>query len=459
MDATSRRLRSVNPATEEVLAEYDQHDAGQIDEALDRAVSAFEHNRSLTFLDRAGKMATAADILVNEKDQFARLATKEMGKPLKAAIAEVEKCASACRHYAEHAERYMADHEIKSNADKSWVRYLPIGPVLAVMPWNFPFWQVFRFAAPALMAGNVGLLKHASNVPGTAQAIEEIFRRAGFDAGEFQTLLIGSGPVEKIIKDDRVRAVTLTGSEKAGASVAATAAASIKKAVLELGGSDPFIVMPSCDLESTVKQAVTARTLNNGQSCIAAKRFIVHADVYDDFAEKFARSMDALKVGDPMEDDTAIGPLAMPQIRDDLVDQVEQTLAKGAKRLAGAEPVNGRGYFYKPGVIADIPEGSPGYSEEFFGPVALLFRITSLEEAITLANATRFGLGSSIWTSDREEQEQAINRLEAGATHVNSIVASDPRLPFGGVKSSGFGRELSAEGIREFLNVKTVAIG
>lgn len=459
MDSTSRRLRSVNPATEEVLAEYDQHDAGQIEDALDRAITAFEHNRALTFLDRAGKMATAADILVNEKEQFARLATKEMGKPLKAAIAEVEKCASACRHYAEHAEHYMADREIESNADKSFVRYLPLGPVLAVMPWNFPFWQVFRFAAPALMAGNVGLLKHASNVPGTAQAIEDIFRRAGFDAGEFQTLLIGSGPVEKIIKDDRVRAVTLTGSEKAGASVAAAAASSIKKAVLELGGSDPFIVMPSCNLENTVKQAVTARTLNNGQSCIAAKRFIVHADVYDEFAERFAKGMDALKVGDPMEDDTDIGPLAMPQIRDDLVDQVEQTLLKGAKRLTGAESVSGRGYFYKPGVIADIPQASPGYSEEFFGPVALLFRVTSLDEAITLANDTRFGLGSSIWTSDETEQQEAINRLEAGATHVNSIVASDPRLPFGGVKSSGFGRELSAEGIREFLNVKTVAIG
>lgn len=459
MDATSQCLRSVNPATEEVLAEYDQHDAGQIDDALDRAVSAFRHNRSLSFLERAGKMGTAADILVNEKEEFARLATKEMGKPLKAAIAEIEKCALVCRHYAEHAERYMEDREIDSGADKSWVRYLPIGPVLAVMPWNFPFWQVFRFAAPALMAGNVGLLKHASNVPGTAQAIQDIFRRAGFDAGEFQTLLIGSGPVEKIIKDERIRAVTLTGSEKAGAAVASNAAASIKKSVLELGGSDPFIVMPSCNLEYTVKQAVTARTQNAGQSCIAAKRFIVHADVYDDFAQAFAGGMDALKVGDPMEEHTDIGPLAMPQIRDDLVDQVEQTLSKGAKRLIGAEPVNGRGYFYKPGIIADIPEGSPAWSEELFGPVALLFKVGGLDEAITLANATRFGLGSSIWTNDEREMEEAIDRLEAGATHVNSIVASDPRLPFGGVKSSGFGRELSAEGIREFLNVKTVAIG
>lgn len=459
MDATSRRLRSVNPATEEVLAEYDQHDANHIDDALNRALSAFERNRSLGFRERAAKMATAADILVNEKDRFARLATSEMGKPLAAAVAEVEKCALACRHYAEQAEAYLTGREIETNADRSFVRYLPIGPVLAVMPWNFPFWQVFRFAAPALMAGNVGLLKHASNVPGTAQAIEDVFIRAGFDAGEFQTLLIGSGPVEKIIADPRVRAVTLTGSERAGAKVAAAAGAAIKKTVLELGGSDPFIVMPSCDLAETVKQAVTARTQNAGQSCIAAKRFLVHADVYDDFADGFAKAMAALAVGDPMEEGTDIGPLAMPQIRDDLVDQVETTVSKGARKLTGAEPVNGKGYYYRPGVLTDIPADSPGYGEELFGPVALLFRVGGLDEAIAIANDTRFGLGSSIWTEDEDEMEQAIDRLEAGATHVNSIVASDPRMPFGGVKSSGYGRELSAEGIREFVNVKTVAIG
>jgi succinate-semialdehyde dehydrogenase/glutarate-semialdehyde dehydrogenase len=309
------------------------------------------------------------------------------------------------------------------------------------------------------MAGNVGLLKHASNVPGTAQASEDIFRRAGFDAGEFQTLMIGSGPVEKIIKDPRVRAVTLTGSEGAGAAVAAAAGSQFKKTVLELGGSDPFIVMPSCDLEKTVKQAVTARTMNNGQSCIAAKRFLVHAGIYGDFAELFTRAMDALKVGDPMKEDTDIGPLAMAQIRDDLVDQVDKTVSKGAKRLTGAEPVNGKGFFYKPGILADIPENSPAYGDELFGPVALLFRIGGLDEAITLANATRFGLGSSIWTQDEDEMQQAIDRLDAGATHVNSIVASDPRVPFGGVKSSGYGRELSAEGIREFLNAKAVSIG
>jgi succinate-semialdehyde dehydrogenase/glutarate-semialdehyde dehydrogenase len=451
-------IESRNPATEELIETFEPLREAEISTRLDRAVRAFQDHRKSTFEQRAKAMQAAGRILLDEKDAFGRLISSEMGKTLKSAVAEVAKCASICRYYAETAEDFLADEKMASDAARSFVRYLPMGPILAVMPWNFPFWQVFRFAAPALMAGNVGLLKHASNVPRSALAIEDIFRRAGFAEGCFQTLLIGSDKVEKILRDERVRAATLTGSEHAGAAVAATAGAEIKHTVLELGGSDPFIVMPSADLDKAVGLAVTARTINNGQSCIAAKRFIVHAEIYDAFAEQFVAGFEALEVGDPMEDDTDIGPLAMRQIRDEVDNQVRRSIDAGATRLSGAERMDGKGYFYRPGILADVPESAPAFSEELFGPVAILFKAASFDEAIELGNATRFGLGSALFSEDPSEIERAATNLDAGATFINSMVASDPRLPFGGVKSSGYGRELSRDGIREFVNRKTISI-
>ncbi|MFP3943655.1 MAG: NAD-dependent succinate-semialdehyde dehydrogenase, partial [Alphaproteobacteria bacterium] len=389
---------------------------------------------------------------------WGRLMTEEMGKTHKAAVAEAEKCAWVCRFYADNAERFLKDEHIRTEASHSFVRHLPLGPVLAVMPWNFPFWQVFRFAAPALMAGNTGLLKHASNVPRCALAIEEVLREAGFAEGVFQSLLVGVPAVEKILKDGRVRAATLTGSEPAGASVASTAGAQIKKTVLELGGSDPFIVMPSADYDKALRTAVTARNINNGQSCIAAKRFIVHKDIYDRFETDFTERMAALNVGDPMSDGTDIGPLAMAQIRDDVTAQVEDSVHAGAKLLTGGKPRDGKGYFFEPGVLAEIPEDAPAFREEVFGPVALLFRAESFDHAIELANASRFGLGSAIWTTNPKEMSESADRIEAGCTFINAMVASDPRLPFGGVKASGYGRELSELGIKEFVNQKTVSV-
>lgn len=451
-------IRSQNPATEEILEEFDEASDSEIESALEKAAEAARRQSAMQVAERAQAMERAAELLEAEKDSYARTMTLEMGKPLAAAVSEVEKCAWACRYYAEHGQRFLEDEPVESDAARSFIRYLPIGPVLAVMPWNFPYWQVFRFAAPALVAGNVGLLKHASNVPRCALAIEDVLRRAGFEDGAFQALLIGSGKVEKVLRDSRVRAATLTGSEGAGRAVAKTAGSEIKKTVLELGGSDPFIVMPSAEMDKTVEAAVTARTINNGQSCIAAKRFLVHEDVYDDFSDAFVAGMGELSVGDPMADGTDIGPLAMKQIRDDLHQQVEETVEAGATRLSGARPVDGKGFFYQPGVLADIPADAPAFSEEVFGPVALLFRVKDLTQALELANATRFGLGSSIWTQDESEAERAAMSLDAGATFVNSIVASDPRLPFGGVKSSGYGRELSRLGMLEFVNQKTVSV-
>jgi succinate-semialdehyde dehydrogenase/glutarate-semialdehyde dehydrogenase len=381
-----------------------------------------------------------------------------MGKPVKAAVSEVQKCALVCRYYAEHAEAHLADEQVKTEAYESFIRYQPIGPVLAVMPWNFPFWQVFRFAAPALMAGNVGLLKHASNVPQSALAIEEVLRDAGFDRDEFQTLLIGADQVERILGDERVKAATLTGSEPAGASVASIAAKHIKKSVLELGGSDPFIVMPSADLDKAVEIAVKARIVNNGQSCIAAKRFIVHEKIYDQFTAKFVDAMNALKIGDPMDESTDVGPLAMPQLVNDIEKQVRDSVAAGAKLLCGGKRLGERGNFYAPTVLADIPKNAPAYAEETFAPVASLFRVRDTAEAIALANATPFGLGSAVFTNDRAEADRFIDGIEAGQVFVNAMVASDPRVPFGGVKHSGFGRELGVHGIREFVNIKTVWI-
>ena len=452
-------LQSINPATEKVMDRFEPQDAQTILAALDLADQAFRRHRKTRLNDRAGKMLAVAEILESEKAEWARIMTEEMGKPLAAAIAEAEKCAWACRFYAENAEPMLADHEIQMDAKMSFVRHLPLGPILAVMPWNFPFWQVIRFAAPNLMAGNVALLKHASNVPRCALALEEIFMRAGFDAGVFQTLLIGSDQVDAILKDSRVRAATLTGSEGAGRSVAKTAGGEIKKTVLELGGSDPFIVMPSADLENAIETAVTARMINNGQSCIAAKRFIVHEDVYDTFREGFVERVKALNVGDPMDEETAVGPLATAEIRDDLASQIRESVASGARMLAGGITLDqGPGWFFLPGVFEDVPDSAPAYREELFGPVAALFRVAGLDAAIEIANATPFGLGSAIWSRDEGEIQQAIDKIEAGSTFVNAMVASDPRLPFGGVKNSGYGRELAHAGMLEFVNQKTVSI-
>ena len=384
--------------------------------------------------------------------------TLEMGKPISAAIAEAEKCAAACRYYAANAEKFLADQPVRTDDGDSWIAFQPLGSVLAIMPWNFPFWQVFRFAAPALMAGNVGLLKHSSNVPQCALAIEEVFHRAGFAEGVFQTLLIGSDLVEKIIADPRIAAVTLTGSEGAGRSVAAAAGKHLKKSVVELGGSDPFVVMPSADLESAVSTAVTARMINNGQSCIAAKRFIVHAEIYDAFVKKFVSLVSAIRIGDPMDERTQLGPLATGAIRDELHGQVEKSVVQGAKALTGGKPLDRKGFFYAPTVLTDIPSGSPADQEELFGPVASVFRAKNLDEAIALANGTRFGHGASAWTRDGDEQARFVEEIESGLLFINGMVASDPRLPFGGVKSSGFGRELGEFGIREFVNIKTVKV-
>jgi succinate-semialdehyde dehydrogenase / glutarate-semialdehyde dehydrogenase len=385
--------------------------------------------------------------------------TTEMGKTLKSAIAEAEKCAWVCRYYAEHAAEFLADVPASTDATKSFVRYQPLGIVLAVMPWNFPFWQVFRFAAPALMAGNVGLLKHASNVPQCALAIEDIFSKAGFPEGAFQTLLVGSDRVEALINDDRVKAATLTGSEFAGASLAAAAGKQIKKTVLELGGSDPFIVLESADLEAAASTAVTARLLNNGQSCIAAKRFIVADAVADEFEKRLVEKYQVLKIGDPMDENTDIGPLATPGILDDLDKQVRACIEKGAKVLVGGQPLSDRpGNFYLPTILSDFPPGTPADQEEFFGPVALLFRVSDINAAISRANDIPFGLGASAWTTDPEEADRLIDELEAGAVFINGLVKSDPRLPFGGVKRSGYGRELGIQGIHEFVNIKTVWI-
>jgi len=452
-------IASINPATGETLRNFSALSAEQIEQKLRLAADTFRSYRHTSFSDRSRMMTRAAEILESEKHELGKTMTLEMGKPLKAAIGEAEKCAWVCRYYAENAERQLADQIVDTNARKSYVRFQPLGPVLAVMPWNFPFWQVFRFAAPALMAGNVGLLKHSSNVPQCALAIEEIFRRAGFPDGAFQTLLIGSDAVEGILKDPRVAAATLTGSEPAGRSVASIAGKEIKKTVLELGGSDPFIVMPSANFDVAVTTAVKARTINNGQSCIAAKRFIVANEIYNQFEERFVSEMKALRVGDPMDESIDIGPLATPQIRDDLVEQVKKALAGGARVLTGGKKLDGPGNFYEPTVLVNVDPSSPVSCEEIFGPVAMLFRVANIEEAIRLANATTFGLGAAAWTNDASEQAKFIEEIEAGCVFINGMVASDPRLPFGGVKNSGYGRELAEFGIREFVNIKTVWIG
>jgi succinate-semialdehyde dehydrogenase/glutarate-semialdehyde dehydrogenase len=449
-------MKSVNPATGQTIREFAEIGDPEIEARLGRAAEAFAAWRRVPFAERSRLMVRAAERLEARKEELGRRATLEMGKTLRAAIGEVEKCAWACRYYAETAPAHLAAEEVKSSARRSTVHYQPLGPVLAVMPWNFPFWQVFRFAAPALMAGNVGLLKHASNVPQCALDIEELLAEAGFPRGAFQTLLIGSSRVRRVIDDPRVAAATLTGSEGAGAAVGEQAGRQIKKVVLELGGSDPFVVMPSADLEAAVKTAVAARCVNNGQSCIAAKRFIVHRAVYPEFERRFVEAMSRLKVGDPMLPDTDLGPLATEQTRRDVAGQVEASVREGAKLLLGGAVPAGPGWFYPPTVLARIPERAPAYREEVFGPVALLFEVGSAAEAVRLANDSTFGLGASAWTRDAGEVALFVREIEAGQVFVNAMVASDPRLPFGGVKRSGHGRELGRWGIREFVNAKTV---
>ena len=451
-------IQTVNPATGEVVKTFESLSDGQLEVKLQRAADEFLSYRKTPFAERARLMLDAARILEEEKENYARVMTTEMGKTFRSAVDEAAKCAWVCRYYAEHAEQFLADEVVETTAKRSFIRYLPLGPVLAVMPWNFPFWQVLRFAAPALMAGNVGLLKHASIVPQSALMIEEIFHKAGFPGGVFQTLLISSQKVDRVLGDPRVAAATLTGSEGAGVEVGVGAAKRIKKVVLELGGSDPFIVMPSANLEAATTTAVKARIFNNGQSCIAAKRFIVAEGIANKFEKIFAEKMAALRVGDPFDEATELGPLSSAEGLEDLDRDVQATVKAGAKVLTGGKPLDRPGNFYAPTVLTQIPEGSPAQKEELFGPVGSVFRAKDFDDAIRIANDSRFGLGASAWTNDERERERFINELEAGMVFINRMVASDPRLPFGGVKWSGHGRELGVHGIREFTNIKTVWI-
>jgi succinate-semialdehyde dehydrogenase / glutarate-semialdehyde dehydrogenase len=451
-------IATVNPATEATEKEFSAYSEDEVESRLEAAVSAFAALRDTGFEQRGVWARTAAELLEGELPDLARLITTEMGKTFASAKAEVAKCATALRWFADHAEGYLADEVVATRASESRILYRPLGPVLAVMPWNFPMWQVMRFAAPNLMAGNVGLLKHSSNVPQTALAIEDLFLRAGFPPGSFQTLLVGSERVAALIGDERVRGVTLTGSEGAGRAVAEAAGRALKKSVLELGGSDPFVVMPSADLERAVSVAVEARMQNNGQSCIAAKRFIVHDEVYRAFEQSFVDKARNLRVGDPLEPDTEIGPLALRQGREDVHRQVSDARDKGASVLCGGEVPDGRGWYYPPTVLTGITPQMRVHVEEVFGPVAMLYRTTSAEEAAALANETGFGLGASVWSEDRGEQIEFAERLETGMVFVNAMVASMPELPFGGTKNSGYGRELSGLGIREFCDAKTLFV-
>lgn len=460
-------IATINPTNGKTLKTFEPFTPTDIAERLAKAQTAFEHYRQISFNQKAAWLRAAADLLEVNKQAYGELMTLEMGKPIKSAISEVSKCASVCRFYADNAANFLKDVPAITDASQSFVRYQPLGIVLAVMPWNFPFWQVFRFAAPTLMAGNVGLLKHASNVPQCALAIEEIFRKAGFPDHVFQTLLVGADAVAGIVADDRVKAATLTGSEPAGAALASVAGKHIKPTLLELGGTDPFIVMPSANLDDAIATAVTARLLNNGQSCIAAKRFILHEAIAEPFLKGLVAKFKALKVGDPMAAQVDVGPLATASIRDELAAQVNACMQTGAgvpvggnvEKLMAALPKDLQaGNFYPPTILTDIPPGTPAEQEEFFGPVALTFRVPSLAAAIALANSTSLGLGASAWTQEADECDRLINELEAGAVFINGMVKSDPRLPFGGIKRSGYGRELGKEGILAFMNAKTVWI-
>ena len=450
----SMAIESVNPATGERLRVFEPDAPAAVEAKLAAAATAFKTWSRRPIAERANVLRRAGDILQAEARAFGAVMTAEMGKLIGAAAAEAEKCAGACRYYADHAERFLQP-EVEANGHDA-VFFQPLGAVLAVMPWNFPFWQVIRFAAPALAAGNVGLLKHASNVPQCALALQDLFVRAGAPAGAFQTLMIGSDRVAAVIGDDRVAAVTVTGSEGAGRDIASTAGKHIKKSVLELGGSDAFIVLPSADLPRAVATAVKARLVNNGQSCIAAKRFIVADAIYDRFVRDFSAAMAALRIGDPAKPDTQLGPLALASIRDGVADQVDRSVAAGARLLTGGKRLDGPGYFYPATVLADVPPDAPAGREEVFGPVAAVFRVAGVDEAIALANASTFGLGAAAWTSDRGEADRLAHELEAGSVFINSMVASDHRFPFGGVKRSGYGRELGVFGLREFVNIKTV---
>ncbi|WP_181691599.1 NAD-dependent succinate-semialdehyde dehydrogenase [Natronomonas sp. LN261] len=450
-------MNAINPATGERIATYDEHARGDVDTALDEANNAFSGWRERPIRERERLLEAAGDVLRRNKRAYAETMTEEMGKPIGQATAEVEKCAWICDHYAEHASAYLEDeHHPSPPGVTAKTVHQPLGPVLAVMPWNFPFWQVFRFAAPYITAGNVGLLKHASNVPGCAVAIEDVFREAGYPEGVFQTLLVSSDRVDGILADDRVRAATLTGSGPAGSAVAETAGNHLKKTVLELGGSDPFVVLGDADVESAAETGVWARNQNGGQSCIAAKRFVVHTDAYDEFLDRFLEGVESLVVGDPMDDGTDVGPQARPDLMGELHEQVEASVEAGATLAAGGEPLDREGAFYPPTVLTDVPDGCPVDSEETFGPVAAVYEVTDVEAAIELANDTEFGLGGSVWTEDRERGERVAGRIEAGCVYVNQLVKSDPRVPFGGIGDSGHGRELSEAGIKEFVNPKTV---
>ncbi|CCK31760.1 Succinate-semialdehyde dehydrogenase [NADP+] [Streptomyces davaonensis JCM 4913] len=458
-------IATVNPANGETLKTYEAMGAEETERRLQLAEATFRTYRTTAFAERARLLNRAADLLDEDQQDIARVMTTEMGKPIRQARAEAAKCAKAMRWYAGHAEQLLADEEpadadvSDSGASRVRVRYRPLGPVLAVMPWNFPLWQVVRFAAPALMAGNVGLLKHASNVPQTALYLEDLFHRAGYPEGAFQTLLIGAGAVEEILRDERVKAATLTGSEPAGRAVASVAGDMVKKSVLELGGSDPYVVMPSADLDRAAQIAVTARVQNNGQSCIAAKRFIVHTDVYDAFAERFVAGMKALTVGDPMAEETEVGPLATEQGRTDVEELVDDATRSGATALCGGHRLRRPelpGWYYPPTVLAGITREMRIHREEAFGPVATLYRAGDLDEAVLIANDTPFGLSSNVWTRDETEVDRFVRDLEAGSVYVNGMTASHPAFPFGGAKRSGYGRELSGHGIREFCNITTV---
>ncbi|WP_255169232.1 NAD-dependent succinate-semialdehyde dehydrogenase [Natrononativus amylolyticus] len=450
-------MESVNPATGEVFETYDDHTGGDLETILDDAVSATESWAETGITERQQLLERAGEILRDREDEYAELISREMGKPVDESHAELEKCAWVCDYYAERAGEFLADRAVGSEANaRTFVSYEPLGVVLAVMPWNFPFWQVFRFAAPHLTAGNVGLLKHASNVPGCALAIEEVFRDAGYSDGVFSTLLVGSDAMEDVVRDDRLDAVTLTGSEGAGRAIAEQAGNELKKHVLELGGSDPFVVLEDADLEAAARTGVAARTINSGQSCIAAKRFVVVDDVFEEFLERFVSEMESLEVGDPLESGVEIGPQAREDLMEDVHEQVEASVEAGATLECGGEPLDRDGWYYPPTVLAEPPLDSPAAEEEVFGPAAAVFRAADEAEAIEIANDTRYGLGGSIWTDDLERGERLAREIEAGCVFVNELVKSDPRLPFGGVKASGYGRELAREGIREFVNRKTV---
>ncbi|MBV0922883.1 NAD-dependent succinate-semialdehyde dehydrogenase [Halomicroarcula limicola] len=450
-------MEVTNPATGERVDSYEEDGQDDVEAALETAVETFDSWRDRPLQERTDLLSNAAEVLRENEQRYAETMTEEMGKPITQAKSEVEKCAWVCEHYSEHASEYLDEKGHPSPAGSSVKTvYEPLGPVLAVMPWNFPFWQVFRFAAPYVTAGNVGLLKHASNVPGCSEAIEEVFREAGYPEGAFQSLLVSSDQVEGILEDERVKAATLTGSGPAGRSVAATAGENLKKTVLELGGSDPYVVLDDADVEAAAETGAWARVQNGGQSCIAAKRFIVHTDVYDEFEEKFVEQMESYTVGDPTDEETEIGPQARESLLEDLHEQVEDSVDAGADLLTGGEPLDREGAYYPPTVLANVPEGCPVDSEEVFGPAAPVYEVEDEEEAIRKANDTQFGLGASVWSEDRERGERLAGRIDAGCVYVNQLVKSDPRVPFGGIKESGYGRELSGAGMREFVNRKTV---